>query len=190
MNIRRILLASMALNVLFAGFADASAWTEPAPILRREGVVVSYRATVAGDTLVVEVTHAEGWHTYSMDNIDRARKRTGKDKPETELPTRIDVGGGLEVVGSWYQTDPKELSQPEIHWYTWGFEGSAYFAAKVRPIDGETATITINGQACNATSCSMVSDLKLEVPVTGTDASGAFDFSGLVQVQPTRAETD
>ena len=166
--------------------AHASEWSEAQPIVRREGVVVSYRARLAGDTLVVEVKHAKGWHTYSMDNIERARRKTGKEKPDTELPTRIAVEGGLEVTGAWRQTRPKDLSQEDIFWYTWGFEDVALFATPVRRTEGEAATVTVNAQACNATSCSMVDGLQITLDLGPTEADplgeDAFDHSDLVEV--------
>ena len=59
---------------------------------------VSYRARVEGDWLVVEATHEPGWHTYSMDNVIRAReKKSGKMRPETELPTVITPLGYFAV---------------------------------------------------------------------------------------------
>ena len=111
-----------------------------------------------------------------------------KKDPETEIPTRIELSGGLKVSGSWYQTDPIELSQTEILWYTWGFEKVSRFAVKVERVEGEKAKITINGQSCNATLCSMVDDaiLELTLPEKEKFASGdkksAFDFSKLVKV--------
>ena len=54
---------------------------------------VSYRARVEGDWLVVEATYEPGWHTYSMDNVIRAREKSGKLRPETELPTVIHAAG-------------------------------------------------------------------------------------------------
>lgn len=142
----------------------AAEWSDPAEVHRgREGVVVSYRAKLTGDLLQVEVTHAEGWHTYSMDNVVRAQKKTGKDKPETELPTRIAVTGGLVVTDGWHQSKPIELSQEDIQWYTWGFEDKAVFAARVKRGPGATAKVTINAQSCNATSCSMVDGLEISI---------------------------
>ena len=163
--------------------AEASDWSDAQQVVRREGIVVTYRAKLDGEMLVVEVKHAEGWHTYSMDNISRARKKTGKEKPETELPTRIAISGGLSVAGDWLQSEPKELSQQEISWYTWGFEDVAVFAVPVRRTGEGNATVTIDAQACNATSCSMVDGLVLTLAVEPelADPSGT-DFSTLVAV--------
>ena len=166
----------------------AGQWSDPYDVMYRFDVVVSYKAMLVGDVLLIEATHAPEWHTYSMDNIERARKKSGKEEPETEIPTRIELSGGLKVSGNWYQTDPVELSQLEILWYTWGFEKVSRFAVKVERVDGQKANITINGQSCNATLCSMVEDAILELPLSApgefaTDVKkSAFDFSTLVKV--------
>ena len=44
---------------------------------------LSYRARVEGDWLVVEATHEPGWHTYAMDNVVRAREKSGKMSTRT-----------------------------------------------------------------------------------------------------------
>lgn len=177
--------------ILTAGVcAETSGWSESASVVRREGEVVSYRARFDGDMLVVEVTHAPGWHTYAMDNTERARKKSGKEKPDTELPTRIEVLGGIEIVGPWQQTDPKNLSQEDIQWYTWGFEGTAYFATRIRRTNDEPARIRVHAQACNAISCSMVDGLPLILPQTfpklKTPTSGEIELSDLVPVATTK----
>lgn len=143
----------------------AGQWSEPAKVRYRERAVVSYRAKLDGNILVIEATHVSGWHTYAMDNVERAQKKTGKVKPETELPTRIELSGGLRAVGNWFQSKPIDLSQPELRWYTWGFENVARFAVKVARVDGARTAITINGQACNASLCSRVDDLAISLPL-------------------------
>ena len=69
---------------------------------------LSYRARVEGDWLVVEATHEPGWHTYAMDNVVRAREKSGKMRPETELPTVITPLDGLTIKGDWRQSPPLE----------------------------------------------------------------------------------
>ncbi len=121
-----VLIATVLLDV---GPAFAADWSEPLTIMRRrQGTVISYRAKVDSGYLVVEAAHGKGWHTYSMDNLQRAQKKTGEEKPDTELPTRIEVSGGLKVTGRWIQSTPKDLSMTEIKWYTWGFDNTTYFA--------------------------------------------------------------
>jgi hypothetical protein len=156
-----------------ATHADGPAWTEPVIADYRDDAVVTYRARLAGDYLIVEATHADGWHTYAMDNVERARAKTGKETPETELPTRIRVEGGLAVEGGWRQTPPKDLSQESIKWYTWGFESTSHFVVKVTRVSGEPAVVIVDGQACNESRCRMVDRLRIEfdpATVRGEDA--------------------
>ena len=184
----RIIFGAVALSVVAVPVSWTSEWSENAEVRQRLTAVVTYRAKLEGNVLIVEATHGEGWHTYAMDNIERARKKSGKESPETELPTRLDVAGGLALDGAWYQTDPKELSQLDIKWYTWGWDSVARFAAKVKRVSGDPATITINGQACNASLCSMVDGVTLTLPVPSAEDFGSaesdFDFSTLVEAVP------
>ena len=131
---------------------------------------VSYRARVEGDWLVVEATHEPGWHTYSMDNVIRAREKSGKMRPETELPTVITPLDGLTIQGDWRQSPPLDLSTPDIRWYTWGFEDTARFGARVEQTeDGKEAIVTIRAQACNASACQIVDGLRLRVEFSASD---------------------
>lgn len=162
------LVASFIVND--AQTAWASEWSEPSITMRRRvGMVVTYRAKVDSGYLVIEAKHGEGWHTYSMDNLDRARAKTGLEKPDTEQSTRFELTG-LTVTGDWYQSTPKDLSTPEIKWYTWGFEDTSYFAAPVQVDDASAVTVTIFAQACNANSCSMVNGEALTLVID--DAQG------------------
>ena len=140
-------------------------WGEAAEVRYRDQAVVTYRARVDSSHVVIEAEHAPGWHSYALDNVERARAWTGKAEPETELPTRIEVVGGLAVDGPWFQSPPEELSQPEIRWFTWGFSGASRFAAKVKRGEGEDSWARINGQACNAELCARIDDLLVRVPV-------------------------
>mgnify|MGYP005652377277 CR=1 FL=1 len=173
----------------------AAKWTEPTEVLHRDLTVVSYRAKLDGAMLVVEATHAPEWHTYALDNVERARKASGRDTPDTELPTRIEISGGLRVVGNWYQSEPTDLSQTEIYWYTWGFEDVAQFAARVERIEGAEATVLINGQACDAASCSMVDGAAVLLPLPSkeqfaTNAEGApVDLSRFVEAPISDTDT-
>ncbi|MEX2015820.1 MAG: hypothetical protein WD873_04215 [Candidatus Hydrogenedentales bacterium] len=175
-----------AILFLTSGFAAADdvAWSAPVEVKRGDETAVTYRAALFGDVLVVEAEHAKDWHTYSMDNLVRAREKTGSDTPATELPTRIEVGGGLGVIGPWHQTAPKDLSDASIEWYTWGFEDVARFAVKVRKISDEPAIVTINAQSCNATSCAMVEGVRLEVPAPEILATSEDELlAGLKEVE-------
>ena len=167
---------------------NADEWSEGAKVRYRERVVVSYRAKLDGNILVIEASHAPEWHTYAMDNVMRARRKSGRASPSTELPTQIELSGGLKVMGDWFQSKPNDLSQPELRWYTWGFGSIARFAAKVVRVDGARATLTINGQACNATSCSRIDDLAISLALpsrkefAASAAKSSIDLSQLVEV--------
>lgn len=178
------LIVMLILSVSAAASDSSEGWTDKTEVKLRRDAVVWYRAKLDGDLLVVEVTHAKGWHTYSMDNIERAREVTAKESPETELPTRIEVTGGLEVAGPWKQTPPKDLSDPTIKWYTWGYEGPAYFAAPVKRTEGQSAAITVNAQACNASSCAMVDNIKLELALPDTLDKSTSTPNDLIPLKP------
>lgn len=126
-------------------------------------LAVSYEARIEADWLIVDVRHEPGWHTYSMDNVLRAREVTGKAKPDTELPTRISPSPEIELAPPWRQTAPTELSQPDLRWYTWGFEDRSFFAARVIRAD-PGGWVQVDAQACTDRLCAMVDGLR--VPVT------------------------
>ena len=187
---KRILFPTLVfLAVLEAG---AQEWSDPVVVRRRAEPVVTYRAMLDGDLLMVEADHAKGWHTFALDNVERARERSGNAKPETELPTRIRVAGGLKVAGNWYQTPPDDLSQEAIRWYTWGFNGKAVFAVRVKRAEGAEAVITVNGQACDASACQMVRDaaLKLPLPAAGaaTKLTPSANLSEMIEVAAPAAD--
>lgn len=142
---------------------------------------VTYRARIEGDWLVVEATHEPGWHTYSMDNMIRARQKTGKDRPETELPTVITPLDGLKVQGDWRQSPPVDLSTPDIRWYTWGFEGRSYFAVQVDEAEAPSS-VQIDGQACTDALCAMVEALVVPVESVSSDHAESVDPESLVVV--------
>lgn len=186
---RRLLLPALLLSCMFG--AAAQDWSDPVVVRRRAEPVVTYRAKLDGGFLLVEAVHAKGWHTYALDNVQRARKRSGKEHPETELPTRIEVAGGLKITGNWFQTKPEDLSDEAIRWYTWGFSSRAIFAVRVERVKGEKALVTVNGQACDAKSCQMVRDIVLTLPLAviesfpKNEARSAINFNELVEVPRT-----
>jgi hypothetical protein len=171
-----------------ASAALAGDWSGVETVRYRDDAVASFRARVVGGYLVVEAELAPGWHAFALDNVERARRRSGKEDPETELPTRIEVQGGLELIGPWYQSPPVDLSQPELRWYTWGFEGTATLCSKVsRPVGsavGESAFVVINGQACTEEVCARIDDLVLEVTVDEDSFAGepTVELAALVAV--------
>lgn len=172
------------LALILSVSATAAEWTEPMEVRMRRDHVLTYRALLAGDTLIVEAAHEEGWHSYAMDNIERVREASGKAKPECELPTRIEVSGALTVTGPWRQTEPIDLSDTDIKWFTYGFEGTVYFAATVKCEAEGDATIRIDAQACDESKCRMVDGLELTLPVSAAAASvkPPIDLDSLVEV--------
>ena len=142
---------------------------------------VTYRARVEDDWLVVEATHEPGWHTYSMDNVSRAREKSGKMRSETELPTVITTLGGLTIQGDWRQSPPLDLSTPDIRWYTWGFEGRSYFAVRVGKVTSPSS-VQIDAQACTDEVCAMVDALVVLVDSVETTGQGSVDPESLVVV--------
>jgi hypothetical protein len=163
-------------------FALALDWTDPVEVKKGKETPVTYRAQLSGDWLIIEAVHGPGWHTYALDNKARAAKRAGSPPLGIEKSTEIAVTGDLRVNGRWRQSPPKDLSQPEIEWYTWGFEGTSYFAARVTRVGGTQATLRINAQACKASACAMADDVELRVPVTqDRTAPLPIDFERLIE---------
>ena len=158
-------------------------WSPPVEARRRNLKVASYRAKLAGDTLLVEVIHEPGWHTYALDNLERARKKAGEPALGIEKSTQIEISGGLKTAGKWRQSPPKDLSQPDISWFTWGFEDTALFGVKIQRIGkAKEAIITINGQACKETTCAMIDDLEIRLPLnTVSSEKTSFDLSSLIE---------
>lgn len=127
--------------------------------------VVTYRAFLHNDYLVIESKHGQGWHTYAIDNEMRASDALkGKQSLGVEQGIKIVLPKSVKTEGPWLQTQPMDLSKPELRWYTFGFEGTAYFARKIKK-SKKPFTVKISGQACNANTCCRVS-IEL-VPVEG-----------------------
>jgi len=158
-------------------------WSPPVEARRRNLIVASYRAKLAGDVLLVEVTHEPGWHSYALDNLERAKKKASEPLLGIEKSTRIVLSGGLRTAGKWRQSPPKDLSQPDINWFTWGFEGTALFAVKIQRIGkAKEAVIRINGQACKETTCAIIDDLEIRLPLNALSSEKTpFDLSSLVE---------
>ncbi len=163
----------------------ASNWSAPSVATARDGrELVTCRARLAGDYLLVEVTAAEGWHVYAMDNERRATEAlAGRMSLGVEQNTEVQVGGGLELDGVWFQSPPQDYSQPELRWYSYGFAGTALFAARVRRTGAPTASVQVTAQACASASCISV-EARIDLPVTA-DGGESFRPAGLVPVRGT-----
>lgn len=142
-----------------------TAWSSTETIQKGQEIAVEYRATIANKHLIIEAKHHTVWHTYALDNPQRAHQLKGK-KGNQELPTQFKLPEEIQVMGSWKQTTPNDYSKPEIHWHTWGFEGTSYFAIELAKTPIAPIEIGIRSQACDATSCAGTFDMKVEVPVS------------------------
>lgn len=177
------------LLILGAGNVEtihAGDWSEPAEVRHELKRCVAYRARLNGRFLVVEAALEPGWHTFAMDNQQRAQEKLAGRKPlGMDRPTEIQLAEGLELAGPWYQTPPVDFSKPELRWFSWGFEGQARFVAKVRRLGEEPARIAIRGQACAESTCKEI-DVTLSLSLAGAQSKTAradIDLKPLVQVR-------
>jgi hypothetical protein len=181
--INQTILVAFLFSFSFAGMIRAGDWTSLVEVRHDVQKCVSYRGKLSGDFLVVQATHEPGWHTYAMDNKLRAQEKlAGKRSLGIDSPTEIVLAEGLELDGPWYQSVPKDLSKPELRWYSWGFEGQALFVAKVRRVGSGPASLAVRGQACSDAICKNI-DLTISIPLGGTAGKSDIDFKSLVQVR-------
>jgi len=177
------LVAAFLLSFSFARVILGSDWTSPVEVRHDVQKCVSYRAKLSGEFLVIQATHEPGWHSYAMDNKIRAQEKlSGKRSLGIDSPTEILLARGLELSGPWYQSEPKDLSKPELRWYSWGFEGQALFVGKVRRIGAGPASLAVRGQACSDAICKNI-DVTLSVPLSGSTGKSDIDLKSLVQVR-------
>src|SRR5580693_10713429 len=120
------------ITALMAVVLIAGGWTAPVEVRFQEDLCLSYKARLDGPFLVVRATVEPGWHTFAMDNKQRAEEKlAGKRSLGIDHPTEIVLSGGLEAVGPWYQSAPKNFSKPELRWFSWGYEQQAFFVTRV-----------------------------------------------------------
>ena len=173
-------------GIALAGAARAQDWTHPVEVTYDQKRCISYRARLTGPFLVVEAAPDSGWHTFAMDNTRRATEKLEGRKPlSLDLPTEISVTRGLEPDGPWFQSPPKDLSRPELRWYSWGFEDRALFVVKVRRSGAGPARIGVRGQVCTETICRKI-DVAISIPLTATGTkpgNSDIDLNALVQVR-------
>lgn len=159
--------------VLLASVCFAGEWSAPVEVRHDDKLVLQYKARWTGEYLVVQAAIEPGWHTFAMDNkIRQKEKLAGRQSLGIEMPTQVRVNSGLEPAGPWLQSEPKDLSNPDIQWYTWGFEKEATFAVKARPSGSAPASVSVRGQACAAEVCKNI-DITLAVPTTGAPAAAS-----------------
>ena len=173
-----------AFLILLAISASAAEWSPPAEVRHDDKLVMTYQARNGMETIViVRAAIQPGWHTFVMDNKQRQQEKlAGKPSLGIEKSTEISIEDGLTVSGPWLQSKPKDLSKPEIRWYTWGFEGDAIFAAKARRKGSAPALVEVRGQACAADICKNI-DVSLAVPTAATKAAPDVDVKSLVPVR-------
>ena len=174
---------------LILGAANAARqgeWTNAVEVRHEENLCLSYQARLDGPYLVVRATIESGWHTFAMDNKKRAEKAlAGKRSLGIDHPTEIVLTGGLEAVGQWYQSPPKDFSRPEFRWFSWGFERQALFVTKVRRSGTGPTRMTVRGQTCTETTCKNI-DVAIPFPLTDTNTDSDrsdINLKDLVQVQ-------
>ena len=187
---RRTVFRAMATVLAAAGLqmAQAGDWTEPVEVLHEHERCLAYRARLDGEFLVVEATIESPWHTFVMDNKQRAtEKLAGKPSLGIDGPTQITLSQGLEATGPWYQSTPKDFSKPELRWFSWGFEKQARFVTKVKRSGAGPALIALRGQTCTETTCKNI-EVEISLPLSAGAAgatSSDVDLKALVPVRAT-----
>jgi DsbC/DsbD-like thiol-disulfide interchange protein len=179
-------LCTLTAVILFGiASANASGWTEPVEVRQEENLCLTYQAKLDGSLLIVRATIEPGWHTFAMDIKKRAEEKlAGKASLGIERGTEFQLSGGLEAVGPWYQSTPKDFSKPEIRYFSWGYERQALFAAKVKRAGPGPNRISIRGQACTETNCKNI-DAALSLPLDGVKPEGEpeMNLKNLIQVR-------
>ncbi len=172
------------LCIAIVGAARSAEWSKAVEVRHDENLCVSYQARLDGPYLVVRAMVEPGWHTFAMDNRQRAEEKlAGKQSLGIDHPTEIVLSGRLEAVGSWYQSPPKDFSRPELRWFSWGFERQAVFVTKIRRSGTGPGQIAIRGQACTETTCKNI-DVAMSFPLANTDTnSSEINLKNLVQVR-------
>ena len=154
-------------------------WVQTGTSLKGE---VSFEVKLVGDYLIVEASHATGWHTYSMDNAVRAREAAGDQKIlGVEQGLEIAISGGVKPVTPWRQSKPKEFTDLDQKWFSFGFDGKAIFARKVEPNGAKDVFVEIRGQVCNSQTCRPV-NVGLRIPNV-KDSKSKLDLDQLVEVK-------
>ena len=175
----RLLLAA-----LIASSAFAADWTQPVEVRQDDNLCLTYQARLDGPYLVIRAKIESGWHTFALDNKQRAdEKLAGKPALSVDRPTSFTITGGAAIDGAWYQTAPKDFSRPQLRWFSWGFDREAVFAAKVKRISAEPVEVAVRGQACTETVCKNIeTSITITAPPEATSAA-EIDLKSLTQVR-------
>jgi hypothetical protein len=165
--------------------ANAGGWTEPVEVRQEENLCLTYQAKLEGSLLIVRAKIEPEWHTFAIDIKKRAEEKlAGKPSLGIERATEFVLSGGLETVGLWYQSIPKDFSKPEIRYFSWGYEQSAIFAAKVKRTGAGPARIAVRGQACTETTCKNIdAAISLALDDVKQEADPEINLKNLIQVR-------
>src|SRR5438128_1553664 len=105
-------LFAALLTLAAAAMAAPGPWSTPVEVRSDDVLCLTYRARLDGEFLVVEAKIESPWHTFSMDNKQRAEEKLAGKKPlSVDQPTEFTLTG-LELAGAWSQTPPKDFSRP------------------------------------------------------------------------------
>jgi len=160
----------------------AADWTPPVEVRSQENLCLTYQARLDGPYLVIQAKIEPGWHTFAMDNKQRAdEKLAGRKALSADKATEITLHGGLETQSPWYQSPPKDFSRPQLRWFSWGFDREAIFVTKVRPAASTPTEITIRGQACTPEVCKNI-DAVISLPPAKLASNSSVDLKPLVPV--------
>ncbi|MEM7674304.1 MAG: hypothetical protein AAF212_13250 [Verrucomicrobiota bacterium] len=169
------------------GLKPTFKWSPAAAAYYGDLAVVRYRAAMFGNTLVVEASHADTWKTYAIDNAKRSKEAFGENA-QHENPTVINLPETVAPKDPWRQTRPKDYSKPGMNWFTWGFEGKAYFSIELESWPKEGFEIIVSAQVCDPKSCAMANNLVLTVPAENN--AGASPAYRMIAVLASANERD
>jgi len=177
-------MKTAALILALSATAFAGDWTPPVEVRQDDNLCLTYRARLDGPYLVIRASIESGWHTFAMDNKQRAdEKLAGKPALSVDRPTSFTITGGAAIDGPWAQTQPKDFSRPQLRWFSWGFDREAVFAAKLKRTSTDPIQIAIRGQACTETVCKNI-DATLSLPSPPESSpSPELDLKSLVPVR-------
>ena len=152
--------------------------------VRHDGTLcISYEARLDGPFLVVRAKLEPGWHTFAMDNKQRAEEKlAGKPALSVDRATEIALTGGLQAIPPWYQSPPKDFSRPQLRWFSWGFDREAVFAAKIRHSGSSPTRIEIRGQACTESLCKNI-DTTISLPTGKATSTSELNLNNLIPVR-------
>jgi hypothetical protein len=177
-------LRSLSLLAFSVSTLLCAEWSAPVEVQHELKPVVTYKAKVEGDLLIINAKVEPGWHTFTIDNEKRAaEKLAGKKSLGIDQPTMFKLDSNLELAGPWHQSQPKDFSKPQLRWYSFGFEKEVTFAAKVQRKGAGPAQIGVRGQACSDTTCKNI-DVTISVPLSGSpQETASIKLENLVPVK-------